>query len=70
MAVVLPSKFCGVGECLFPVPFLLCSSARFAFSPLSEEDEEDEQKEPMLKESFGELWRKLAVFICAFNIFF
>jgi hypothetical protein len=28
---------------------------RFAFSPLSEEDEEDEQKEPMLKESFGEL---------------
>lgn len=26
---------------------------RFAFSPLSEEDEDDEQKEPMLKESFG-----------------
>ncbi|KAJ8776885.1 hypothetical protein J1605_015062 [Eschrichtius robustus] len=25
---------------------------KFAFSPLSEEEEEDEQKEPMLKESF------------------
>lgn len=28
------------------------NNQRFAFSPLSEEDEEDEQKEPMLKESF------------------
>lgn len=32
--------------------FYLCS-LRFAFSPLSEEEDEDEQKEPMLKESFG-----------------
>nr|XP_031528767.1 transmembrane protein 87A isoform X5 [Vicugna pacos] len=29
------------------------NNQRFAFSPLSEEEEEDEQKEPMLKESFG-----------------
>ncbi|XP_047392850.1 transmembrane protein 87A isoform X3 [Sciurus carolinensis] len=28
------------------------NNQRFAFSPLSEEEEEDEQKEPMLKESF------------------
>ncbi|XP_062973736.1 transmembrane protein 87A [Elgaria multicarinata webbii] len=28
------------------------NNQRFAFSPLSEEDEDDEQKEPMLKESF------------------
>ncbi|XP_040188145.1 LOW QUALITY PROTEIN: transmembrane protein 87A [Rana temporaria] len=28
------------------------NSQRFAFSPLTEEDEDDEQKEPMLKESF------------------
>ena len=36
----------------FFILFYLCS-VRFAFSPLSEEEEEDEQKEPMLKESFG-----------------
>uniref|UniRef100_A2AQJ7 Transmembrane protein 87A n=1 Tax=Mus musculus TaxID=10090 RepID=A2AQJ7_MOUSE len=43
---------------LFVIMILWRPSAnnqRFAFSPLSEEDEEDEQKEPMLKESFGEL---------------
>ncbi|NXN99772.1 TM87A protein, partial [Rhinopomastus cyanomelas] len=28
------------------------NNQRFAFSPLSEEEEDDEQKEPMLKESF------------------
>ncbi|NWV56206.1 TM87A protein, partial [Daphoenositta chrysoptera] len=28
------------------------NNQRFAFSPLSEEDDDDEQKEPMLKESF------------------
>lgn len=41
--------------CIFLIPFLLfyLCSVRFAFSPLSEEEEEDEQKEPMLKESFG-----------------
>lgn len=46
-------------ERLFPgeLPSIL-SFVRFAFSPLSEEDEEDEQKEPMLKESFGELCRR------------
>lgn len=47
---------------------------RFAFSPLSEEEDDDEQKEPMLKESFGKrkknfhsisvlktaLWRKVS----------
>ncbi|XP_063145967.1 transmembrane protein 87A isoform X3 [Candoia aspera] len=41
---------------LFVIMILWRPSAnnqRFAFSPLSEEDEEDEQKEPMLKESFG-----------------
>ncbi|XP_003498102.1 transmembrane protein 87A isoform X1 [Cricetulus griseus] len=40
---------------LFVIMILWRPSAnnqRFAFSPLSEEDEEDEQKEPMLKESF------------------
>ncbi|KAM4829887.1 transmembrane protein 87A isoform 3-T3 [Thomomys bottae] len=41
---------------LFVIMILWRPSAnnqRFAFSPLSEEEEEDEQKEPMLKESFG-----------------
>uniref|UniRef100_A0A670HY93 Transmembrane protein 87A n=1 Tax=Podarcis muralis TaxID=64176 RepID=A0A670HY93_PODMU len=41
---------------LFAIMVLWRPSAnnqRFAFSPLSEEEEEDEQKEPMLKESFG-----------------
>ncbi|XP_026565448.1 transmembrane protein 87A isoform X2 [Pseudonaja textilis] len=40
---------------LFVIMILWRPSAnnqRFAFSPLSEEDEDDEQKEPMLKESF------------------
>ncbi|KAM6181176.1 transmembrane protein 87A isoform 1-T1 [Erethizon dorsatum] len=40
---------------LFVIMILWRPSAnnqRFAFSPLSEEEEEDEQKEPMLKESF------------------
>ncbi|XP_007428664.1 transmembrane protein 87A isoform X2 [Python bivittatus] len=40
---------------LFVIMILWRPSAnnqRFAFSPLSEEDEEDEQKEPMLNESF------------------
>ncbi|XP_060131047.1 transmembrane protein 87A isoform X1 [Zootoca vivipara] len=40
---------------LFAIMVLWRPSAnnqRFAFSPLSEEEEEDEQKEPMLKESF------------------
>ncbi|XP_067318930.1 transmembrane protein 87A isoform X1 [Anolis sagrei] len=40
---------------LFAIMVLWRPSAnnqRFAFSPLSEEDEDDEQKEPMLKESF------------------
>nr|BAC39731.1 unnamed protein product [Mus musculus] len=40
---------------LFVIMILWRPSAnnqRFAFSPLSEEDEEDEQKEPMLKEGF------------------
>ncbi|POI33983.1 hypothetical protein CIB84_002265 [Bambusicola thoracicus] len=41
---------------LFVIMILWRPSAnnqRFAFSPLSEEEEDDEQKEPMLKESFG-----------------
>ncbi|NXI40140.1 TM87A protein, partial [Galbula dea] len=40
---------------LFVIMILWRPSAnnqRFAFSPLSEEDDDDEQKEPMLKESF------------------
>ncbi|NWT84314.1 TM87A protein, partial [Lanius ludovicianus] len=40
---------------LFVIMILWRPSAnnqRFAFSPLSEEEEDDEQKEPMLKESF------------------
>ncbi|NXK54222.1 TM87A protein, partial [Chauna torquata] len=40
---------------LFVIMILWRPSAnnqRFAFSPLSEEDDEEEQKEPMLKESF------------------
>ena len=46
----------------FFILFYLCS-VRFAFSPLSEEEEEDEQKEPMLKESFGS--DKIQLYICA-----
>ncbi|PKU36958.1 vam6 vps39- hypothetical protein [Limosa lapponica baueri] len=41
---------------LFVIMILWRPSAnnqRFAFSPLSEEEDDDEQKEPMLKESFG-----------------
>ncbi|NXQ43136.1 TM87A protein, partial [Catharus fuscescens] len=40
---------------LFVIMILWRPSAnnqRFAFSPLTEEDDDDEQKEPMLKESF------------------
>ncbi|KAI1237882.1 hypothetical protein IHE44_0013972 [Lamprotornis superbus] len=42
---------------LFVIMILWRPSAnnqRFAFSPLSEEEDDDEQKEPMLKESFGQ----------------
>lgn len=50
----------------FPLMFYLCF-LRFAFSPLSEEEEEDEQKEPMLKESFGSVKIYL---LFVFEIFF
>nr|BAE87749.1 unnamed protein product [Macaca fascicularis] len=55
--IPIPSgkNYFSFGKILFVIMVLWRPSAnnqRFAFSPLSEEEEEDEQKEPMLKESF------------------